>query len=269
MRAVYQDGCSNTRAKLSKVDAALNLGQNASVALAQTVRERIRTELTQEIKEAARRQVAEHGASSLSLRAVARELGLASSALYRYFKSRDELLTALIIDAYDSLGAAAEAAESEVERADLFGRWAATCGAVRRWGLEHPREYALIYGAPVPGYHAPEATIAPASRVTNLLVQILLDGVRERAFGPAMGAPAPTPAAAAAVAPVRETVLSGVAEELILRGLMAWVEIFGAVSFELFGQLHNIVCDYDAFFDHVVRSMAALVGLVPGTTGRH
>ena len=73
-----------------------------------TARERVRAELTREITEVARRQLAAEGAAGLSLRAVARELGMVSSAIYRYFPSRDDLLTALIIDAYDAIGEAAE-----------------------------------------------------------------------------------------------------------------------------------------------------------------
>ena len=135
-----------------------------------TARERARAELTQEIKQEARRQLAAHGAQGLSLRAVARELGMVSSALYRYFPSRDELLTALIIDAYDALGEAAEAASAGRPAADIRGRLAATCHAVRDWALAHPHEYALIYGSPVPGYQAPQATIAPATRVAGAMV---------------------------------------------------------------------------------------------------
>jgi AcrR family transcriptional regulator len=115
-----------------------------------TARERARTEITQEILDAARGYLATDGAPALSLRAIARDLGMASSALYRYFDSRDALLTRLIIDAYDSLGAAAEASESVVDRADLTGRLTAICHAVRAWALAHPNEYTLIYGSPVP-----------------------------------------------------------------------------------------------------------------------
>src|SRR3954465_4125271 len=82
-----------------------------SVRVSPTARERVRAELTAEITDAARRQLASVGAAGLSLRAVARELGMASSALYRYFPSRDELLTRLIVDGYDDLGAAGEAAD--------------------------------------------------------------------------------------------------------------------------------------------------------------
>src|SRR5437762_4907188 len=138
-------------------------------------RERTRAEITRQILDAARRHLATDGASGLSLRAIARELGASSSAVYRYVASRDELLTRLIVAAYDALGAAAETAEAAVARADLAGRWSAVCGAVRGWALANPNEYALIYGTPVPGYTAPPATIAPAARVSSVLLGILAD----------------------------------------------------------------------------------------------
>src|SRR5512141_2377200 len=88
-----------------------------------TARDRARAELTDEIKAVARRHLAEHGSAALSLRAVAREVGMVSSAVYRYFPSRDELLTALIVDAYDAVGAAAEATETAPGRHDATTRW--------------------------------------------------------------------------------------------------------------------------------------------------
>src|ERR1700761_4668864 len=97
-----------------------------------TARARARAETTDQIKQIARAHLAVEG-PNLSLRAVARDLGVVSSAVYRYFASRDELLTALIIDAYDSLGAAAEAGEARVGRRDLLGRWLALGTAIRDW----------------------------------------------------------------------------------------------------------------------------------------
>src|SRR5690349_7952048 len=135
-------------------------------------RERARIEVTAAIKDEARKQLAAEGAAKLSLRAVARELGMVSSALYRYFPSRDDLLTALIIDAYDSLGEAAESAHADVAAAGPRERWIAVCVAARRWALEHPHEYALIYGSPVPGYVAPQETVPAASRVGLLLIGV-------------------------------------------------------------------------------------------------
>src|SRR6266542_2658703 len=126
---------------------------------APSIRARVRAEMTEEIKAVARRHLAADGAN-LSLRAVARDLGMVSSALYRYFASRDDLLPALILDAYDSLGDAVERADAAVDRGDVLGRWLAACRAVRAWALANPHQYALIYGSPVPGYRAPQDVIA-------------------------------------------------------------------------------------------------------------
>jgi len=136
-----------------------------------TARERVRAEITGEITDAARRQLAEVGAAALSLRAVARELGMASSALYRYFPSRDDLLTRLIIDGYDALVEAAETADDP--SVAPVQRWLAVCRAVRRWARDHPHEYALLYGSPVPGYSAPQDTVPAAARVAVVLGRVV------------------------------------------------------------------------------------------------
>src|ERR1700759_75355 len=129
-----------------------------------TARERVRAEITREITDVARAQLAADGAAALSLRAGARELGMVSSAVYLFFASRDELLTALIIDGYNALGAAVEQADAACPRGDYGARWQAATGAARGWSLTHPHEYALLYGSPVPGYQAPADTVAPAAR---------------------------------------------------------------------------------------------------------
>jgi AcrR family transcriptional regulator len=233
-------------------------------------RERTRAEITRQILDAARRHLATEGAPGLSLRAIARELGASSSAVYRYVASRDELLTRLIVAAYDALGAAAETAEAAVARADLPGRWSAVCGAVRDWALANPNEYALIYGTPVPGYTAPPATNAPAARVSNVLLGILTDAAAVRPTSAMAGDDVP-PGDRKALAPARSTVGPEVPDALLHRGLMAWAALFGTVSFELFGQLHGLVGDQpgdrEAFFAESVRRWAAQVGIAPGHTG--
>jgi AcrR family transcriptional regulator len=231
-------------------------------------RERTRAEITRQILDAARRHLATEGASGLSLRAIARELGASSSAVYRYVASRDDLLTRLIVAAYDALGAAAETAEAAVARDDLGGRWSAVCGAVRAWALANPNEYALIYGTPVPGYTAPPATTAPAARVSNVLLGVLADAARPPT--PAIAGDDVPPDTRKALAPARSTVGPEVPNALLQRGLMAWAALFGTVSFELFGQLHGIVgdqpADHQAFFAECVRRWAAQVGIVPDRT---
>jgi AcrR family transcriptional regulator len=227
-----------------------------------SVRARVRAEMTEEIKATARRQLAEQGASNLSLRAVAREVGLVSSAVYRYFASRDELLTALIMDAYNSLGEAAEQADAAVERADLIGRFEAVCRAVRRWALDNPHEFALTYGTPVPGYAAPQDTVGPAIRVTTVLGRVLVDGVAAGVLRPPPGDWLP-PVVQAEMNRIADTAFTGVPPTVMARGLIAWTQLFGAVSFELFGRLVNVIDDREAWFAYQVTSMARFVGLRP------
>ena len=223
-------------------------------------RERAREELTHEIKEEARRQLAVEGPQKLSLRAVARELGMASSALYRYFPSRDDLLTALIIEAYDALGGAVERAAGAVRpRSDTRARWRAAATTVRAWARSHPHEYALLYGTPVPGYSAPQETVAPAARVALVLTGLLQDTVGRFEI-PAPVRPLRGPLAeqmaglAAGVAP-------GLPPALLARGIAAWAQLYGMVSFELFGHFVGSADPADAFFAHTVEEIADFLGL--------
>ena len=221
-----------------------------------TARERARADLTAEILAAARRQLAEVGAGGLSLRAVARELGMASSAVYRYVPSRDALLTRLILDGYDALGEAAERADDPT--LDGARRWVAVCRAVRAWALAHPHEYALLYGSPVPGYAAPPDTVPAAARVGLVLGRVLGDAARAgclpEAAGVVSGALSPDLAAAlGGDAP-------GLDDGVRARALLAWSSLYGAISFELFGHFVGSVTDGDAFFDAAMGEMAALLG---------
>ncbi|MFG2500987.1 TetR/AcrR family transcriptional regulator [Streptomyces sp. NPDC048441] len=221
-------------------------------------RARARAEVTAAIKDEARRQLAAEGAAKLSLRAVARELGMVSSALYRYFPSRDELLTALIIDAYNSLGAAAEAAHAEVASAEPVRRWTVVCEAVRSWALAHPHEYTLIYGSPVPGYSAPASTVEAAARVGRLLIGIVRDAHQGRGV-----AAKPLPGA---LRPEGERIAADIAPDLppavITAVVAAWAQLFGMVGFEVFGQFNRVVEDRSAFFSHAAAQLAHGVGLL-------
>lgn len=227
-----------------------------------TARERARAELTREIKEEARRQLSASGPQGLSLRSVARELGMVSSALYRYFRSRDELLTALIIDAYDALGAAAEAASSAPPAADIRGRWRAACSAIRDWALANPHEYALIYGSPVPGYQAPQTTVGSAIRVVRVMGGILADAEAGNGGADAQNREEPLPSKLARqVASVAEAIAPGVDDGVLTRALIAWTQLFGMISFELFGQFVGSLEPADPFFGYTVERMSDYVGL--------
>ncbi|MBB3085052.1 TetR/AcrR family transcriptional regulator [Geodermatophilus sabuli] len=224
-----------------------------------TARERVRAELTAEITAAARRQLAEVGAAALSLRAVARELGMASSALYRYFPSRDDLLTRLIIDGYDALGAAAEAADDPT--AAPRERWVAVCRAVRGWARAHPHEYALLYGSPVPGYAAPRDTVPAAARVGVVLGRVLGDAARSGALPAVTGVPRDRSLISDETAAVLGGGHPALDDAVRLRALLAWSSLYGTISFELFGHLVGSVEDADRYFDAAMAELAGLVGL--------
>jgi AcrR family transcriptional regulator len=222
-----------------------------------TLRARARVELTNEIKAVARRQLAEVGAPGLSVRAVARELGMVSSAVYRYFASRDELLTALIIDAFDAVGEAAERAAAQT-RGGMVKRFMALTSAIRAWAIANPHDYALIYGSPVPGYAAPTDTVPPATRVNAAALRVVADGVASGEIDTSPTGSIPR-SVRSDFARIRGAVAPGVPDEVLARVLLAWPAIFGTISFELFGHLHRVVDDYDTFFEHQSRRAANLI----------
>ena len=148
-------------------------------------RERVRQATVEEIKAVARAQMAAEGTAGVNLRAIAREMGMTAPALYRYFGSRDDLVTALVTDAYDALADAMEAAVAAVAAGRHADRVRAAFGAFRAWGLEHPTEFALIFGSPIPGYVAPEATRPAGTRYTGLLAGLLVEAHAAGALDPA------------------------------------------------------------------------------------
>ncbi|MEU7693052.1 TetR/AcrR family transcriptional regulator [Microbispora hainanensis] len=225
-----------------------------------TARERVRAELIREITDIARRQLATEGAGGLSLRAVAREMGMVSSAIYRYFPSRDDLLTALIIDGYNALGEAVEQADAACPTDDFAGRWLAVCRAVREWALAHPHEYALLYGSPVPGYAAPQDTVGPAVRDTAVYGRIIAEAHQAGKLTPPPVCP-PPPAVLAQDADVVRALMPGVPDDVVTRAIIAWTGLFGMVSFEVFGQFNNTITHRAELFDHNMTCLARLIGL--------
>lgn len=221
-------------------------------------RDRVRAALVAEIMHTAREHLARDAGSGLSLRAVARDVGMVSSAIYRYFPSRDDLLTALILDAYAAMSNAVETAEQMVRRVDYLGRWMAATTAIRQWALDHPHEYSLIFGSPIPNYQAPQDTIVQAARVPLVLVQILrdalaagrirLDAHQQKTAGPSL-----------------DHVIDlypGVPLAMLRRGVAAWSAVFGLVSFELFGHFTKVVDDPADFFRFETERLAIeVVGL--------
>lgn len=190
------------------------------------------------------------------MRACARALGMPSSGVYRYVASRDELLTLLIVDAYDRLAAAIEEASVEGRTGDggspdpaARDRFVAGLHAMRRWATDHPHEHALLYGTPVPGYAAPATTIEPASRLYAALLRPL-HGVDVRSD---RSVPASLDGELAGLAAVLDLDL---APATALVATEVWAALVGAVSLELFGHLTSTITDRDAWFAALAEQLA-------------
>ncbi len=228
-----------------------------------TARAIAREELTRQILDTAREHLMRVGPGELSLRAVARDLGMASSAVYRYFPSRDALLTGLLVRVYGELADALEAADAAVrDRADVRRRWRVACRTIRTWAFTHRHDYALVYGSPVPGYAAPPDTVHPVLRIYSVFGAILVEHARRE---DAARGPRSLPLTAAqrrAVEPIATAWGAELSPELSARGVTAWCTVMGVVSMELFGHLVGGIVDGDAYFDYVVDQLAADLGLV-------
>jgi AcrR family transcriptional regulator len=231
-----------------------------------TPRERAREQTIGDIVRIGRGHLASQGAAALSLRAVARDLGVVSSAVYRYVKSRDELLTLLVIDAYDELGDAVDEAVGGLPEADFPGRLRALARAVRRWALREPARYALLFGSPVPGYEAPsERTTGPGTRVVLALVAIAEAAWRADALTAAAAPPLPKQLAKDLEA-IRDEYALEAPAVVVSRWLQVWASLFGAVSFEVFGQYGTgTLTRPEELFDQQLDTLVELAGLGEAT----
>ncbi|WP_327074877.1 TetR/AcrR family transcriptional regulator [Kitasatospora purpeofusca] len=181
-------------------------------------RERLRADTVEEIKRAALTLIVERGAANLRFTDIARSMGMTPPALYRYFADRDELLTALVADSYDSLSDALTATRGTVPPDDLDGRFTATCTAYRTWAQRNPERFALIFGSPVPGYAAPPdgPTVAAGQRAMGHMAELVADTAERGRLGSSL---VPDPAEAL---------------------MLAWATVHGFVTLEAHGHFHTL-----------------------------
>jgi AcrR family transcriptional regulator len=233
-----------------------------------TRRARQRQATVAEIKARARRQLAEHGTGAVNLRAIAREMGTASSALYRYFASHDELISALCADAYDAAADALAAARDAVPAGQHARRWRALCDAYRRWSLDNPADFALIFGTPVPGYRAPGPATGPAaSRFTAVPLDVFAAAVAAGAADPARTQiPADLPAGTLLQDLLGRAQLRG-ASHLAAIAINAWASILGYLITEIFGSLHQLITDPSRLWDAHLRTVMLGMGFAPAQIG--
>ncbi|WP_344258326.1 TetR/AcrR family transcriptional regulator [Brevibacterium celere] len=249
---------------------------------AKTPRQRAREETEARIVEIGNRMLDEDGVDSLSLRAIARELGIVSSAVYRYVRTRDELLTILIADAFTSLADAVDKALEQEMSIEALGL------AMLAWSRRYPQRWALIYGTPIASYQAPrEVTVEPGTRVMATLVELVAAAGSGNQAGPDSGdqagpdsgdqvetddgtvpddAGTRQPAAAASpelspgiarLAAELETLGLDVGPEETIAAITAWVSIVGLISSLRFGQFGP---GFDDVEDDLMTSVVRQLG---------
>lgn len=214
------------------------------------------------IKAAARRQMAQQGTAGLSLRAIARELGITAPAIYNYFPRLDDLITALIVDAFTDLAEAMEAADAATPSPRAADHILALCLAYRAWAMAHPTDFQLIGGNPIPGYHAPEEITIPLAR--RPFLGMFRWFIRAHASGeltiPAEYAAVP-PTLAAGVAAWRQA--SGIEVPDALMGLLmsGWARIYGLTALEMYHHVQPLVGDAAALYGYEINALLQHLGM--------
>jgi AcrR family transcriptional regulator len=211
-------------------------------------RARYRKHIRDEVQARAWEQITLSGASALSLKAIATQMGMTAPALYRYYGSRDELLTELILGGYTDLAELVEVTAARNESPVV--RLGEIAQAIRRWAVDNPQRYLLLYGTPVPGYHAPPSATALAQRI---FAPILAGFAAESGVGavPGLGA-LPNVGADAGEEPIDAVVLN--------RSVTFWTRLHGVLGLELAGHFAGMDVDPDRLYQDEVNVLLSLVG---------
>jgi AcrR family transcriptional regulator len=212
------------------------------------IRDRFRAQVRGEVKQVALRQLAEGGPQALSINAIGKELGVSGPALYRYFASRDDLLTELVADAYLDLASALATATRRARRRSPAQRLRAFAAAYRDWANAEPHRYRLLFAAPLPGYDAQSERLVTASReAMNVLLDVLVG------LGPDKGRTSPLDGQLDRWARSRE--LTTIDPAVALRAVITWSRLHGLVSLEIEGNFASMGLDPDLLFDAEVTAL--------------
>jgi AcrR family transcriptional regulator len=211
--------------------------------------------LQEAIKETAWKQIAEFGAPALSLRAIARELKITAPAIYNYFSSRDNLVTALIVDAYTSLGDSQKSILESLSKKDGATRFSALGVAYRDWAVTYPQRYQLIFGTPIPNYDAPEDTTTPAAAWALLpLIETVQSLYTEGNLRIERLAKL-TPKLKSMLETWKQFTGGTIEMEVLYVAYTVWSRVHGLVMLELGGQLPSFFTDPGEIFRREIATM--------------
>ncbi|MCA9909831.1 MAG: TetR/AcrR family transcriptional regulator [Anaerolineae bacterium] len=214
------------------------------------------------IKTLARQQMAEDGTAAISLRGIGRAMDMTAPALYRYYPTRDDLITALIVDGFNGLADALEAADAALDTRPLSERLLGVLATYRQWAIDHRVDFQLIYGNPIPGYVAPREITVPA------VIRTFVPVVRLMEMALQSGALVPNPP--------YDTIPSVIEQHeqaLIAEGsypisplayhltMVGWTQIHGIIVLEMYEHLGPNVGDVDQFYETTVRALLTTMGM--------
>lgn len=223
-----------------------------------TRREERRDETLSEIKTLAWRQIAAEGAANLSLRAISREMRMSSAALFRYFDSREALLTALSEDAFRSINTAMASAGEALPEDQPALRIINASLAYRRWAIENPEKYALIYGSPIAGYNHDWTALLDEARQGLEIIIHLIQQARQTG---ALQLPQAPPALREPLSAVIAARHYPIAAEVLYAAITGWTRLHGLVSLEVFGHLSPLLPDAGMLYRQEIINLLGLVGL--------
>lgn len=222
-------------------------------------REKLRESTLDEIKKIARQQMAENGTAAISLSAIARVMEISAPGLYRYYPSRDALVTELLVDAYTDLAVEMEnaaARPAQNPRQQLL----AVILAYREWALAHPVDFELIYGNPIPGYHAPEERTTPAARRGFSVILSILTAANDQGLLHPSADYGCLPVGMEIYLPEIENV-PHYQPPIVYYGLVGWARIHGLIMLESFNHLQSMVSNPTIFYQNEVNVLLNNIGL--------
>ncbi len=237
-----------------------------------TRREERRQATIDEIKRLAREQLIANGYGGLSLRALARDMRMSSPAIFRYFPTQADLITALCVDAYTDLADTIDRTRDRTADASPHTRMRSIFATIRQWALANPADFALIYGTPIPGYHAPESATGPAAgRIMAAIIETYLHALAADVATPDDFEP-PDPVELAGLGSrllePRKSALTSLTPAAAAAAHNAWAAVLGFIISELWGNLPRLITNTDGLFDVHLRTILRGMGFRSETTER-
>jgi AcrR family transcriptional regulator len=225
-------------------------------------RQRLRAAAIEEIKLTARRILVAQGPAAVTLRAIAREMGMTAPALYRYFDRHDDLLLSVAADLLGELGEVIRAAIESVPDADLITRFVAGSRGFRQWAIGHRSEYALLFGSPIPGLETinDEVVAICGRELAVTFISLFVDLWSSQPF-PVLRENQFDPVLVEQLEDYREVLDASLPIGVIHAFLTCWIRLLGQVSLEVFGHLAFAFHDLEPMFELLMAELAEVLGL--------